>query len=459
MTATKRPLRVFLCHSSGDKPDVRVLFERLVKEGIDAWLDIEKLIPGQDWQVEISKAVKDADVVVVCLSSQSVTREGFVQKEIKFALDVADKKPEGAIFIIPARLENCDVPERITRFHWVDLFSDDGYERLLKALQICAARVGATIRRKPKSVKPLSTEKPTDSVKMRKSVQVVSEPIRKESISKSYIAKISRSNPALFVFLIDQSASMADSFSSYPQSRASAIAEVVNGMILDLVMRASWGENVRDYFHLAVLGYGLEPGKVSSVFGKDVVSISELALTPIRTETRVINQINGQGEISPIHLDFPIWLEPVAVADAPMCQALRKAYQIVNDWIKSGHVYAFPPIVINLTDGAATDGDPLLPAKNLMRLATNDGNVLLFNCCLSYTSGIPIHYPEHPDTIPDEYGKVLFEMSSPLTPRMRDFARAYGYSVGNQARGFTYQADLADVIRFFDIGTRHVGLQ
>jgi TIR domain. len=150
MTNTKRPLRVFLCHASGDKPAVIKLYDRLVKDGIDAWLDKEKLIPGQDWQIEIPKAVKNSDVVIVCLSSQSITKEGFVQKEIKIALDAADEKPDGTIFIIPAKLENCEVPERITRFHWVDLFSNDGYEWLMKALKIRANNLGITVKRKKK---------------------------------------------------------------------------------------------------------------------------------------------------------------------------------------------------------------------------------------------------------------------------------------------------------------------
>lgn len=148
MTETKRPLRVFLCHASGDKPAVIKLYEQLIKDGIDAWLDKEKLIAGQDWQFEIPKAVRNSDVVIVCLSSQSVTKEGFVQKEIKLALDAADEKPDGTIFIVPARLENCEVPERIGRFHWVDLFSEDGYERLIKALQIRANNLGVIVKRK-----------------------------------------------------------------------------------------------------------------------------------------------------------------------------------------------------------------------------------------------------------------------------------------------------------------------
>lgn len=145
MTNPNRPLRVFQCHASGDKPAVRKLYELLVNDGIDAWLDKEKLVPGQNWQIEIPKAVKNSDVVIVCLYSQSVTKEGYVQKEIRFALDSADEKPDGTIFIIPARLEDCDVPERISKYQWVDLFLDDGYTWLIKALQMRAVAVNATL--------------------------------------------------------------------------------------------------------------------------------------------------------------------------------------------------------------------------------------------------------------------------------------------------------------------------
>jgi hypothetical protein len=148
MTNNKRPLHVFLCHASSDKPTVQKLYKRLVDDGVDAWLDREKLIGGQDWQIEITKAIQESEVVIVCLSKQSVTKEGFVQKEIRFALAVADEKPEGTIFIIPTRLEVCDVPGQMRKFHWVDLFTDDGYSMLIRALQKRAMDIGATIKPK-----------------------------------------------------------------------------------------------------------------------------------------------------------------------------------------------------------------------------------------------------------------------------------------------------------------------
>jgi len=79
-----RQLKVFLCHSSEDKPAVRQLYRQLLNESVDPWLDEEKLLPGQDWQFEIWKAVRTSDIVIVCLSRRSITKEGFVQKEIKY---------------------------------------------------------------------------------------------------------------------------------------------------------------------------------------------------------------------------------------------------------------------------------------------------------------------------------------------------------------------------------------
>ncbi len=133
-TTANRKLRVFLCHSKGDKTQVRSLYHRLAADGFDAWLDEEKLIAGQDWDLEIRKAVRTVDVVVVCLSNDSVNKAGYVQKEIRFALDVADEQPEGAIYIIPARLDDCQVPSRLTKWQWINLFEEKGYEQLRNSL-------------------------------------------------------------------------------------------------------------------------------------------------------------------------------------------------------------------------------------------------------------------------------------------------------------------------------------
>jgi hypothetical protein len=128
-------MRVFLCHSSGDKPAVRELYKRLRADGFAPWLDEESLTPGQEWKVAIADAVRDSDIVIVCLSKSSIGKTGFVQKEIAFALDRADEQPEGSIYLIPARLEECEVPKRLGRWHWIDLFASIGYQKLVRALR------------------------------------------------------------------------------------------------------------------------------------------------------------------------------------------------------------------------------------------------------------------------------------------------------------------------------------
>jgi formylglycine-generating enzyme required for sulfatase activity len=142
---SKRPLKVFLCHAHADRDAVRGLYSRLTQDGVDAWLDKEKLLPGQDWELEIRKAVREADVVVVCLSKQ-FNQAGFRQKEVRLALDTAMEKPEGEIFIIPARLEECENLESLKKWHWVDLFEVDGYEELLRALYARAEKIDAILQ-------------------------------------------------------------------------------------------------------------------------------------------------------------------------------------------------------------------------------------------------------------------------------------------------------------------------
>jgi len=138
-------LRAFLCHSSGDKAFVRKLYRTLLADGFDPWLDEEKILPGQDWELAITEAVRASHVVVVCLSQKSITKEGFVQKEIKHALDVALEKPEGTIFLVPLRLDACDVPSSLRRWHWVNCFQEGWHGKLLAALHKRAVSLGLTL--------------------------------------------------------------------------------------------------------------------------------------------------------------------------------------------------------------------------------------------------------------------------------------------------------------------------
>lgn len=141
-----RPLRVFLCHSSNDKPAVRELYQKLRAEPwIQPWLDEEELYPGDDWDLAIEKTVEESDVVLVCLSNSSINKRGYVQKELRFALDIALEIPEEEVFIIPLRLEECTPPRSLRDWQYADYFEgkrENAHQRLLISLKRRADSLG-----------------------------------------------------------------------------------------------------------------------------------------------------------------------------------------------------------------------------------------------------------------------------------------------------------------------------
>lgn len=130
-----RALKVFLCHANEDKSQVRDLWSKLVTLGVEPWFDEQTLLPGQNWKLEISRGLRNSDIVVICLSAQAVKKTGYVQREIKEALEAAAERPEGQIFIIPALFDECVIPDSLTKFQWVDLSKPDGIDRLVRAFR------------------------------------------------------------------------------------------------------------------------------------------------------------------------------------------------------------------------------------------------------------------------------------------------------------------------------------
>jgi formylglycine-generating enzyme required for sulfatase activity len=186
----KRPLKVFLCHASADKPKVRELYRTLKRRGVQPWLDAENLIPGQNWEVEIPKAIISADAIIVCLSPNSVDKEGYVQTEIKFALDKAMEMPEGRIFLIPAKLEECDLPFSLRQYQAVNLYEKEGYTKLMRALKLRASQLERNTVQLPKEeeiapeIKKVVEEKKPVKPKQEELVTKTFEPSREPS-SKS----------------------------------------------------------------------------------------------------------------------------------------------------------------------------------------------------------------------------------------------------------------------------------
>lgn len=134
MTLAKQ-LRIFLLYARSDEDAVRRLYRRLIKAGADVWLDRAKLLPGQDWAHEIHNAIHRSDIVIACLSRRFNKQGGYRHEELRIALEKANSLLDGEVFLIPARLERCDLPEALSRWQRVDLFEVDGYRKLISALK------------------------------------------------------------------------------------------------------------------------------------------------------------------------------------------------------------------------------------------------------------------------------------------------------------------------------------
>src|SRR5262245_7524861 len=196
-----------------------------------------------------------------------------------------------------------------------------------------------------------------------------------------YSAEISRTNPTCFLFLVDQSGSMAKPFGAAKgKTKAEGVADAINRLLQNLVLKCAKSEGIRDYFYVGVIMYG---GQVASALGGDLagqhlVPVSTLANSPLRVEQRTRKIDDGAGVILEQQFKVPVWFEAKPGGRTPMCQALTTAKLYLEVFLGS-FSGCYPPLVINITDGMSTDGDPQPAAKALRELKSSDGNVLLFN--------------------------------------------------------------------------------
>jgi len=117
-------VRLFLSYTREDFETVSSLYDRLEALGLRPWMDKRDLLPGQRWREAIVREVKQSDLVLICLSPQSVDKRGFFQREMRTALDAWQDKRQADIYLIPVRLAACEVPDEVAEFNWVDLYDD-----------------------------------------------------------------------------------------------------------------------------------------------------------------------------------------------------------------------------------------------------------------------------------------------------------------------------------------------
>ena len=186
---------------------------------------------------------------------------------------------------------------------------------------------------------------------------------------------------------------------------------------------------------------------------KPFLTISQV-VEAAEVEERQVKESDGAGGLVEVNRKVPVWLRPTAEWGTPMCAALSTADKALHDWT-TDHPDSYPPMVISVTDGAATDGNPVPLAEEIMGMSTNDGNVLMYNAHLSMMSATPVQYPSDESKVPpDEYAVQMFRMSSVFPDPVVELAEGLGLQVEQGSRGYIYNADMVALVQFLDIGTR-----
>jgi hypothetical protein len=242
---------------------------------------------------------------------------------------------------------------------------------------------------------------------------------------------------------------------------AEGAASAVNKILFELCVKSvrEQGAPLECYFYIGIYGYGLRPstgdeGVESALPGdlarRGIVPLPELADHPvaIREESSVDAVARAAR--------MPVWIEPAAGFRTPMCAAFAMAGAHIHEW-SAAFPDSFPPIVVNITDGLVTDSpyqgaDLATWAARLATVSTRHGSALLFNAFLSAGRAPITTFPSSADGLPAP-GPELFAMSSTLPEPMLRRARSAHLDVEPGSRGLVFNADLASLVRFLQIGT------
>lgn len=275
-----------------------------------------------------------------------------------------------------------------------------------------------------------------------------------------YSARITQANPTAFLILVDQSGSMAEQINTQSstitdtRTKAQAVADAINELVAELVARTRRMDGYSNYYSIGILGYSSSEVRSlieGTTLDQPLVTPSQLdSLARKREVTRLRNLTDGRSVTTTTTQKW--WIEPYAEWNTPMGDALESATKIIRKWrsgLKSHNCY--PPTVINITDGEATDRSPdelRKVAERLRDISTDDGNTLLINIHISATNGQPVVFPGSVDELPNErYAHLLYELSSPMPDLLTATYKK------RAARGMAYNANMIELVQMLNIGT------
>lgn len=280
----------------------------------------------------------------------------------------------------------------------------------------------------------------------------------------AYTAQITRNTPTAFIFLIDQSVSMQNYTTLYGEEMpmAEAVARIVNHQLNELVLRCIKGSETRDYYDIAIIGYGEKAysGWKGELEGRDFVKPSELKEHPYKKITTKKETRTRKG-VKVVEVEEVQWIEAEATQGWTRVHlAFEKAKGLLDEWMEKHHDKdCYPPTIINITDGefnGATKEYVLQQANELKSMFTNDGNVILFNIHISANKAVCVTCPASKDEVSfSSLATTMYEMSSLLPMRYSDrIADLRGDGTpNNRYRAMSINADMSTLIQLMDIGT------
>lgn len=280
----------------------------------------------------------------------------------------------------------------------------------------------------------------------------------------AYTAQITRNTPTAFIFLIDQSVSMQKYTTLYGEEMpmAEAVARIVNHQLNELVLRCIKGSETRDYYDIAIIGYGEKAysGWKGELEGRDFVKPSELKEHPYKKITTKKETRTRKG-VKVVEIEEVQWIEAEATEGwTRVHHAFEKAKGLLDEWMEKHHDKdCYPPTIINITDGefnGATKEYVLQQANELKSMFTNDGNVILFNIHISANKAVCVTCPASKDEVSfSSLATTMYEMSSLLPMRYSDrIADLRGDGTpNNRYRAMSINADMSTLIQLMDIGT------
>lgn len=130
------PLKLaFVSYSREDQTTVQEIIRQLNDEGILTWFDENEILPGDHWEAKIETAIEKSEYVLVFLSSRTLERTGYKNKEIHYILDQAKYRPLESRYIIPILLDDCTPPREFKQLHWLAHGKSGWLEKLVKVLK------------------------------------------------------------------------------------------------------------------------------------------------------------------------------------------------------------------------------------------------------------------------------------------------------------------------------------